>query len=205
MVAPQAPFVSQRKPQRPLRQNEGKRSVLCWRRRLSWCSMIGLQGARPRRLFRLLLSPVDARFLGLHLLRCVVRAALAGRSANTPGAGKLGTTSAPPSITLALAPASRCASIPLISSIDRSICIGHRFDAAMLEFQLFRNEHCADLQVTSRALPPKPLEHLAPMLLPILRQIEQKALVEGPPHSLRATVENPAAFGRARRGSSAPG
>src|SRR6516165_348489 len=39
-----------------------------------------------------------------------------------PGAGKLGTTSASPSITLAFRAASRSASIPLISSIDRSIC-----------------------------------------------------------------------------------
>jgi hypothetical protein len=30
----------------------------------------------------------------------------------------------------------------------------------------------------SRRLAPHPLEHLAPMLLPVLRQIEQKALVE---------------------------
>src|SRR5262245_50163520 len=36
------------------------------------------------------------------------------------GAGKLGVAS--PSITLAFAPASRCASISLISSIERSIC-----------------------------------------------------------------------------------
>src|SRR5262249_22171209 len=35
-------FVSQRKPQRPLRQKEGKRSVVCWRRPLSWCSMMPL-------------------------------------------------------------------------------------------------------------------------------------------------------------------
>src|SRR5262249_26618057 len=39
-----------------------------------------------------------------------------------PGAGKLGTTSASPSITLAFAPASRCASISLMISIERSIC-----------------------------------------------------------------------------------
>src|SRR5262249_3155953 len=37
-------FVSQRKPQRPLRQKEGKRSVVCWRRPLSWCSMIWAPG-----------------------------------------------------------------------------------------------------------------------------------------------------------------
>src|SRR5262249_61229977 len=39
-----------------------------------------------------------------------------------PGAGKLGTTSASPSITLAFAAASRCASISLMISIERSIC-----------------------------------------------------------------------------------
>src|SRR5262249_29223135 len=38
-----------------------------------------------------------------------------------PGAGKLGTTSASPSITLAFAAASRCASISLMISIERSI------------------------------------------------------------------------------------
>jgi hypothetical protein len=54
----------------------------------------------------------------------------------------------------------------------------------MLEFQLFRDEHGADLQVARRALPPNPLEHLSPMLLPILRQIEQKALVERSARSL---------------------
>jgi len=56
---------------------------------------------------------------------------------------------------------------------------------AVLEFQLFRDEHGADLQVARRALPPNPLEHLAPMLLPVLRQIEQKALVERSARSLR--------------------
>src|SRR5215468_8826211 len=39
-----------------------------------------------------------------------------------PGAGKLGTTSASPSITLAFAAASRCAIISLMNSIARSIC-----------------------------------------------------------------------------------
>src|SRR5262245_27352550 len=55
----------------------------------------------------------------------------------------------------------------------------------MLEFQLFRDEHGADLQVARRALPPHPLENLPPMLLPVLRQIEQKALVERSARSLR--------------------
>src|SRR5262249_23565767 len=39
-----------------------------------------------------------------------------------PGAGKLGTTSASPSITLAFAAASRLAIISLMNSIERSIC-----------------------------------------------------------------------------------
>ena len=66
------------------------------------------------------------------------------------------------------------------------LLITHRLYAAgMLEFQLFRDEHGADLQVARRALPPNPLEHLAPMLLPVLRQIEQKALVERSARSFR--------------------
>src|SRR5262245_65366975 len=44
---------------------------------------------------------------------------------------------------------------------------------------------CADLQIRSRRLAPHPLEHLSPMLLPILSQIEQKALVERSARSLR--------------------
>src|SRR5262245_8614837 len=55
----------------------------------------------------------------------------------------------------------------------------------MLQLHLPRHQHCADLQVARRALPPNPLEHLAPMLLPIFRQIEQKALVERAPRSFR--------------------
>jgi hypothetical protein len=74
-----------------------------------------------------------------------------------------------------------------LNHLDRALdlLIGHRLNAAgMLHFQLFRDEHGADLQVARRALPPHPLEHLAPMLLPILRQIEQKALVERSARSL---------------------
>jgi len=55
----------------------------------------------------------------------------------------------------------------------------------MLDFHFPRHQHCADLQVARRALPPNPLEHLAPMLLPVLRQIEQKALVERSARSFR--------------------
>jgi hypothetical protein len=36
-------------------------------------------GRETQALLQVAISPVDARFLGLHLLRCVVRAALAGR------------------------------------------------------------------------------------------------------------------------------
>src|SRR5262249_45946919 len=55
------------------------------------------------------------------------------------------------------------------------------YAAGMLEFQLFRDEHGADLQVARRALPPNPLEHLAPMLLPIFRLAGMRELgyVEG--------------------------
>src|SRR5262249_44922101 len=62
----------------------------------------------------------------------------------------------------------------------------------MLQLHLPRHQHCADLQIRSRRLAPHPLEHLAPMLLPVLRQIEQKALVERSARSLRwpARVEN---------------
>src|SRR5215475_11457450 len=55
----------------------------------------------------------------------------------------------------------------------------------MLQLHLPRHQQSADLQVARRALPPNPLEHLAPMLLPVLRQIEQKALVERAPRSFR--------------------
>src|SRR5262245_9200553 len=62
----------------------------------------------------------------------------------------------------------------------------HRLDAAgMLDLHLARHQHCANLQVCRRRLAPHPLEHLAPMLLPVLRQIEQKALVERSTRSLR--------------------
>src|SRR5262249_19769030 len=54
-----------------------------------------------------------------------------------------------------------------------------------LQLHLPRHQHCANLQVARRALPPHPLEHFPPMLLPILSQIEQKALVERSARSLR--------------------
>ena len=64
--------------------------------------------------------------------------------------------------------------------------VRHRLDAArMLQLHLARHEHCADLQIRSRGLAPHPLENLPPMLLPIFRQIEQKALVERSARSLR--------------------
>src|SRR5262249_45979618 len=84
------------------------------------------------------------------------------------------------------------ASVPLrdhrLDELDGALdlLITHRLYAAgMLDFQLFRDEHGAALQVARRALPPNPLEHLAPMLLPVLRQIEQKALVERSARSFR--------------------
>src|SRR5262249_3721920 len=107
-------FVSQRKPQHPLRQKEGKRSVVCWRRPPSCCSTARGRVRQP---------PCGyPRFLGLQSFAPLSAAALTGRSANTSGAGKLGTTSPSPSITLPSAHASRCASISVINSIERSIC-----------------------------------------------------------------------------------
>src|SRR5262249_3230062 len=107
-------FVSQRKPQHPLRQKEGKRSVVCWRRPPSCCSTARGRVRQP---------PCGyPRFLGLQSFAPLSAAALTDRSANTSGAGKLGTTSASPSLTLAFAAASRLASISLINSIPRSIC-----------------------------------------------------------------------------------
>src|SRR5262249_27614631 len=55
----------------------------------------------------------------------------------------------------------------------------------MLELHLLRHQHCADLEIAGRTFPAYPLEHLAPMLLPVLRQIEQKAPVERSACSLR--------------------
>src|SRR5262249_55137692 len=66
------------------------------------------------------------------------------------------------------------------------LLVGHGFDpAGMLQLHLPRHQHSADLQIRSRRLAPNPLEHLSPMLLPVLRQIEQKALVERSACSLR--------------------
>src|SRR5262249_19596514 len=66
------------------------------------------------------------------------------------------------------------------------LLIRHRLNAALvLALHFFRHQHCAALQLSSRRLAPNPLEHLSPMLLPILRQIEQKALVERSARGLR--------------------
>src|SRR5215471_4777243 len=66
------------------------------------------------------------------------------------------------------------------------LLIGHRLNpAGMLQLHLPRHQHCADLQIRSRRLAPHPLENFSPMLLPVLRQIEQKALVERSARSLR--------------------
>src|SRR5215831_18397957 len=61
----------------------------------------------------------------------------------------------------------RCVALgnQLLDDLDRALDLlgSHRLDpAGVLEFQLFRDEHGADLQVARRALPPNPLEHLAP-------------------------------------------
>src|SRR6516162_3857529 len=67
------------------------------------------------------------------------------------------------------------------------LLIRHRLNAALvLDLHFFRHQHCADLQIRGRRFASYPLEHLAPMLLPILRQIEQKALVERSARGLRA-------------------
>src|SRR6516225_9583080 len=67
------------------------------------------------------------------------------------------------------------------------LLIRHRLNAALvLDLHFFRHQHCADLQIRGRRFASNPLEHLAPMLLPIFRQIEQKALVERAPRGLRA-------------------
>src|SRR6516162_6148907 len=70
-----------------------------------------------------------------------------------------------------------------------NLLVGHRLDAsAVLDLHFPRHQHCADLQVRRRRLAPHPLEHLSPMLLPILSQIEQKALVERSARSFRRAI-----------------
>ena len=58
-------------------------------------------------------------------------------------------------------------------------------NALVLHLHLARHQHCADFQIRSRRLAPNSLEHLSPVLLPILRKIEQKALVERSTRGLR--------------------
>src|SRR6516165_10116182 len=68
-----------------------------------------------------------------------------------------------------------------LNELDRALdlLIGHRLDAAgMLQLHLARHQHCADFQIAGRTFPAHPLEDFSPMLLPVLRQIEQKALIE---------------------------
>src|SRR5262245_66306853 len=66
------------------------------------------------------------------------------------------------------------------------LLIRHRLNAALvLDLHFFVHQHFADLQIRGLRFPPNSLEHLAPMLLPIFRQIEQKALVERAPRSFR--------------------
>jgi hypothetical protein len=54
----------------------------------------------------------------------------------------------------------------------------------MLNPHFLRHQHCADLEIAGRTFPAHPLKHLAPMQLPILRQIGEKVLVKRPPRSL---------------------
>src|SRR6516164_3944092 len=68
-----------------------------------------------------------------------------------------------------------------LNELDRALdlLIGHRLNAAgMLQLHLARHQHCADFQIAGRTFPAHPLEDFSPMLLPVLRQIEQKALIE---------------------------
>src|SRR5262249_22964094 len=103
------------------------------------------------------------------------------------GAGSAAIGSATPLTTLAFAPASRCANISLISSIPRSSCSSvialtppecstciSRGTSIAQTFKYAAADSRRTRLNTSR-----------PMLLPILSQIEQKALVERSARSLR--------------------
>ena len=80
-----------------------------------------------------------------------------------PGAGKLGTTSASPSITLAFAPASRSANICLISSMLRSI--RHGLDRiAMLDLVFAGHQQDKQFQKYRRLVPHHLLYRLATAL-----------------------------------------
>src|SRR5262249_24711971 len=104
--------------------------------------------------------PLSARSL-LRALRLALR----------DGGGRAGTGSGTPSITLAFFPHSPRA----INSFRTATLCSRRSSllplnpAGMLQLHLPRHQHCADLQIRSRRLAPHPLEHLSPMLLPILR------------------------------------
>ena len=139
----------------------------------------------PRRIGRTHeLAPSGALLMSLPMSRVALRRVRRGVGpSNSPGDGDSSTAS----ITLAFAPASRAASMLWITSIPRlKFLIAHALYAAgMLDFQLAWHEHCADFQIRSRRVAPNSLEHLAPMLLPVLRQIDQKALVERSAGSLR--------------------
>src|SRR5262249_16693159 len=76
----------------------------------------------------------------------------------------------------------------LLNYLDTApdLLIRHRLDPiGVLDLHFTRDKHSADLQIRSRCLAPNPLERLSPMLLPVLRHIEQKALVERSARSLR--------------------
>src|SRR5262249_56617210 len=54
-----------------------------------------------------------------------------------------------------------------------NLLIRHRLDpAGVLDFHFARHQHRANFQIRGRRLAPNSLKHLAPMLLPVLRQIE---------------------------------
>ena len=79
---------------------------------------------------------------------------------------------------LGIAAASRCASISLMISIERSICsVVITLIPPECSTCISRGTNIAQT-FNYAAGDSHPLEHLSPMLLPILSQIEQKALVE---------------------------
>src|SRR5262249_42252736 len=98
------------------------------------------------------------------------------------GPGQLRTTSASPSITLAFAPASRCASISLISSIPRSrLLIAHRLNAAgMLDLHFARHEQGAYLHVGSELRFPHFFNGLTSVQAEVIGQRADKVGAERP-------------------------
>ena len=69
----------------------------------------------------------------------------------------------------------------------------------MLDFHFARHQQGADLEIAGRTFPAHPFEHLWPVLLPIPRQIGEKALVERSARSLqiaRVNLSSPALVGK---------